>query len=485
MPLQETDFEAVIGLEIHMQLLTRSKAFAPEAYTYGDAPNSSCSAVTLGHPGTLPVHNKAAVEAAIKLGLATGSDITEYNIYARKNYFYADLPKGYQITQDKTPICTGGSINIRLQDGSRYSVGLIRIHMEEDAGKSMHDQDLYDTLVDFNRAGVPLLELVTQPVIRSAAEAYAFVLEVRKLVRYLGICDGNMEEGSLRCDANISVRPKGQKEFGTKVEVKNMNSSTNVRKAIEYEIDRQIKALIKGEKLRMETRSFNAGNGTTFVMRTKEGADDYRYFPEPDLPPLIVKNDWINRVKSEMPEMPEALVEKMTQKMALSEYDALVITESRQMAEYFLKVCDKTSNYKAAANWVMVHIKGWLNENALEFHDFPVQPDRISALIALIDEDVVSNTAAVQKLFPELIAKPDDSPLAIAERLNIVQVDNSDELLGWIKEAVAKYPEKVVEYKAGKKSLLGLFMGDVMKLSKGKANPKSASQKLTEYLDTL
>jgi len=293
-------YEAVIGLEVHAQLLTNSKAYCSDPYQYGAEPNTQISPISLGHPGTLPKHNKKVVTSAIKMGLACNCKIADYQYYARKNYFYADLPKGYQITQDKTPICTGGSVEIRLKDGSIKNIGLTRIHMEEDAGKSMHDQDVYDSLIDLNRAGVPLIEIVSEPEIKTGEEAYQYLTEIRKLVRYLDVCDGNMEEGSLRCDANISVMLKGSNTFGTKVEVKNMNSMRNVQRAIDFEINRQITALENGEKLFMETRNFDAIKGTTSSMRSKEGASDYRYFPEPDLPPLNITQDFINGVKEQM-----------------------------------------------------------------------------------------------------------------------------------------------------------------------------------------
>lgn len=478
-------YEAVIGLEVHAQLLTKSKAFCGDSTEYGAEPNTQVSVISLAHPGTLPRHNKKAIEFAIKMGLAVGSTIREVNHYARKNYFYADLPKGYQITQDKTPICTGGSVKIKLKDGSIKNVGITRIHMEEDAGKSMHDQDIYDTLVDFNRAGVPLIEVVSEPDIRSADEAYQYLTEIRKLVRYLDICDGNMEEGSLRCDANVSVRLKGTEKFGTKVEVKNMNSISNVKRAIEFEIIRQIDDLEAGKSLTTETRSFDASKGVTFSMRTKEAANDYRYFPEPDLPPLIVGRAWIDEIHAQMPALPDELHNLYTTKYQLNDYDASVLTDTKEVALYFNKVAEHTTNYKAAANWVMGNIKSYLNENAIDINDFTLPAPAIAALIQLIDEGKISHSAASQKVFPVLVNNPDKSPLQIAEELNILQESDSGFLQEVIKAALAKFPEKVAEYKAGKESLLGLFMGEVMKQSKGKADPKLASQLLKEYLDTI
>jgi aspartyl-tRNA(Asn)/glutamyl-tRNA(Gln) amidotransferase subunit B len=483
MSIDYDKYEAVIGLEIHAQMLTKSKAFCGDAVEYGVAANTLISPISLGHPGTLPVHNVAAVKNAVTLGLACGCDIAEHNYYARKNYFYADLPKGYQISQHTTPICENGYIDIKLKDGTEKRVGLIRIHMEEDTGKSMHDQDVFDTLIDYNRAGTALVEMVSLPDMRTGEEAYQFLTEVRKLVRYLGICDGNMEEGSMRCDANVSVRLRGAKEFGTKVEVKNMNSIRNVQRAIDHEIKRQIEAIENGEKIYQETRTFEATKGITIVMRSKEGASDYRYFPEPDLPPLHITTSYINDIKANMPALPKALFTKFVNEFGLSEYDAGVLTESREIAEYFQAILAHTKNTKAAANWVMVQVKGYLNEQALDINEFVLTPEQIASIILLIDEGKVSNSVATQKIFPALIESPKQTALQIAESLNLIQESNTDELQQWIDAAIAMYPEKVVEYKNGKASLVGLFMGEVMKLSKGKADPKVASKLVKQTLD--
>lgn len=476
-------YEAVIGLEVHVQLLTKSKAYSSDPTDFGAPPNHNISVITLGHPGTLPVTNQKVVEYAVKLGLALNCDIRRENQYARKNYFYADLPKGYQITQDKTPICTNGYVTIKENDGSEKRIALTRIHMEEDAGKSMHDQDLYDSLIDLNRAGVPLLEIVTEPVIHSAEDAYKYITEVRKIVRYLDICDGNMEEGSMRCDANVSVRLKGVKEFGRKAEVKNMNSVRNVRTAIEHEIKRQIDIIEAGGIVDQETRSFDAGTGTTFSLRTKEMANDYRYFPEPDLPPVIVTPEYIESVKAQMPALPDELQKKYTSTMGLSEYDAQVLTDTKGIALYFEELVAQTNNYKSAANWVMGNIKSYLNENALEIDEFPVKPAAIASLLKLIDEGKISHSVASQKIFPLLVQSPEKSPLAIAEENNWIQESDSSSLMPLIQEAIAKYPEKVTEYKSGKVGLIGLFMGEVMKLSKGKADPKVANELVKKALD--
>lgn len=476
-------YEAVIGLEIHIQLLTKSKAYSSDPAEYGSAPNTNVSPVTLGHPGTLPVFNKKALEFAVKLGLACQSEIALSSHFARKNYFYADLPKGYQITQDTTPVCKGGYITIKSADGVSKKIGLIRIHMEEDAGKSIHDQDPYDTLIDLNRAGVPLLEMVSEPDLRSGEEAYQYVTEVRKLVRYLGICDGNMEEGSMRCDANISLRPVGTEKFGSKVEVKNMNSMRNVQRAIEHEIERQTEMLDRGETIAMETRSFDAVKGTTFSLRSKEMAHDYRYFPEPDLPPVVITQHYIQNVKSAMPALPNELFEKYTTQLGLSEYDASIITDQKDTALYFEELIKTTSNYKAAANWLMGPIRSYLNEKALAIEDFQIPVKNISALISLIDTGKVSFSVASQKIFPEMINKPSKDPAVIAQELNLLQESDEDSLREYVEQAIAKYPEKVKEYKSGKTGLIGLFMGEVMKLSKGKADPKVANQIVKEVLE--
>jgi aspartyl-tRNA(Asn)/glutamyl-tRNA(Gln) amidotransferase subunit B len=483
MEIDYSKYEPVIGLEVHAQMLTKSKAYCSDANEYGAHPNTQVSAISLGHPGTLPVHNKEAVTYAIKIGVACECQIAEHNYYARKNYFYADLPKGYQISQDTTPICRGGHIDIKLKDGSEKRIGLTRIHMEEDTGKSMHDQDLYDTLLDYNRAGVPLIEIVSEPEIRSGEEAYQYLTEIRKLVRYLEICDGNMEEGSMRCDANVSVRLKGAPEFGVKVEVKNMNSISNVQRAIDHEIKRQIEEIEKGGTIYQETRTFNALKGETSVMRTKEGASDYRYFPEPDLPPLHITQPFIDEVKQHMPTLPKELHTRFTGQYGLNEYDASVLTDNKETAQYFEAILDHTQNYKTAANWVMVHIRGYLNEQAVDITNFVLSPQQIAELIGLVDSGKISNSAASQKIFPAWVANPSQSALAIAESLNLLQQSDTGELQIWVDQAIALFPEKVAEYKAGKTSLVGLFMGEVMKLSKGKADPKIANKLVQDTLN--
>ena len=477
-------YEAVIGLEVHAQLLTKSKAYSSDVNEYGSTPNSNISPITLGHPGTLPVMNKKTVEYAIKLGLAMNCEIADYQFFARKNYFYPDLPKGYQITQDNTPICTNGYIDIKTDDTKETRIGITRIHMEEDAGKSIHDVDIYDTLVDLNRAGTPLLEIVTEPDLRSSAEAYQYLTEVRKLVRYLEICDGNMEEGSMRCDANISVRLKGEKELGTKVEVKNMNSIRNVQKAIEYEIIRQIEVLEAGGALSQETRGFDALGNSTIAMRSKEAANDYRYFPEPDLQPLFVDEKQIAEIRSEMPALPKELFDKYVTEYKLTPYDANNLTDSKEIALFFEEIITHNKNYKSVANWIMGDIKSYLNENGVQIDAFPIPAIKISELINLIDDDKVSSSAASQKLFPELLESK-ESVQEIAEILNIIQVSNEGDLSSFIDEVIRSNSSEVERYKNGEKQLVGFFMGQLMKVSKGKADPKVANSLLRDKLNSL
>lgn len=477
-------YEAVIGLEVHAQLLTNSKAYSSDVNEYGSTPNSNISPVTLGHPGTLPVMNKKTVEYAIKLGLAMNCEIADYQFFARKNYFYPDLPKGYQITQDKTPICTNGFIDLKSEDAKETRIGITRIHMEEDAGKSIHDVDIYDTLVDLNRAGTPLLEIVTEPDLRSSADAYQYLTEVRKLVRYLEICDGNMEEGSMRCDANISVRIKGATKLGTKVEVKNMNSIRNVQKAIEYEIIRQIEVLEAGGTLSQETRGFDALDNSTIAMRSKEAANDYRYFPEPDLQPLFVDEKQIAEIRSEMPALPKELFDKYVQEYKLTPYDANNLTDSKEIALFFEEIITHNKNYKSAANWIMGDVKSYLNENGVQIDSFPIPARKISELINLIDDGKVSSTAASQKIFPEML-KSQESVQEIAERLNIIQVSNEGELAGFIDEVIRSNTSEVERYKNGEKQLVGFFMGQLMKVSRGKADPKVANALLREKLNSI
>lgn len=474
-------YELVAGLEVHAQLLTNSKLFCGDSAAFGGEPNTHISPITLGHPGTLPKLNKKAVEYAIRMGLACNCTISPNNYFARKNYFYPDLPKGYQISQHTTPICIGGYVNIRIND-TEMPIHLNRIHMEEDAGKSLHDVDPENTCVDYNRAGVPLLEIVTDPVIRSSDEAYAYLTELRKLLRYLGICDGNMEEGSMRCDANISVRKKGDPKLGTRVEVKNLNSIRNVKRAIELEAKRMIEMLENGETIVQETRSFDANNGTTFSLRSKEEANDYRYFADPDLVPFRVTEAMLQSIKASIPELPEQRVTRYTQQLQLPVYDARILCDEKETAAYFEGIIAHTSNYKAAANWMLGPVKSWLNDKNASITEFPVQPVTIAALIALIDEGKLNFSTASTRVLPVLIAEPIRNPMDIAASLNLVQDSDEGNVAAWVEEVLQKMPEKVAEYKKGKKGLMGLFVGEVKKVSKGKADPRLTNDILLKKL---
>ncbi len=474
-------YQAIIGLEVHAQMLTKTKAYSNDKNEYGSAPNTNVSVVTLGHPGTLPMMNKQTIDYAIRLGIALDCEIAEKQHFARKNYFYPDLPKGYQITQDTTPICTGGQIIIKDDEGKDKVINLTRIHMEEDAGKSIHDIDPFNTLIDLNRAGVPLCEIVTEPDMRTSQEAYNYLTEIRKLVRYLDICDGNMEEGSLRCDANISVMLKDAKEYGVRVEVKNMNSIRNVQRAIEHEIERHIIAIEKGEQLFQETRNFNALKGTTTAMRSKEAANDYRFFPEPDLQPIKVTQDHIEGIKKDMPPLPSYLFNKYTVELGLSEYDAGILTDQKGIALYFEDIISKTKNYKSAANWLMGDIKSYLNDKAISINEFPIPAEFIAELIEIIGEGKISNNLASQKLFPAMLEN-DKSPLTLAEENNWIQDDNDDAISGFIDEIIIDHPGEVERFKAGEKKLMGFLMGQLMRKSGGKADPKTASKLINEKL---
>lgn len=474
-------YEAVIGLEVHVQLSTRSKAYAGEGYGYGEAPNTQISPVSLGLPGALPRANWGVVQAATRLGLALGCTIREYNEYARKNYFYPDLTKGYQITQHETPICNGGHVAIETSAGPKR-IGLTRIHMEEDTGKSIHDLDPFHTLLDYNRAGVPLLEIVSEPDLRNGEEAYAYLNEIRQLVRYLDISDGNMEEGSLRCDVNISVRPVGQVAFGTKVEVKNLNSFRHVQKAIDFEFQRQVAAVEAGEVIYQETRTFDSGKGSTSVLRLKEDANDYRYFTEPDLAPVRLTPAWIEGQRSSLPELPRARKARYQDQLGLSEYDAQLLTEDKATAAFFDALCAAGAPPKTAANWITGPVAGWLNERASSIDRLPVSAVSLAALIGLIEARTVSHSAA-QQIFVRMAEEPNAQPKALAEKMGLVQESNEDALMAVVDSVLADWPEKVAEYQSGKKGLIGLFMGEVMKRSRGSADPKVATDLLRRRLD--
>ena len=484
-------YETVIGLEVHARLLTRSKLFCGDSSVFGDDPNTNISPITLAHPGTLPKMNKEAIGFAVKLGLACHSEIEKQNYFARKNYFYPDLPKGYQVSQHTTPICRGGYVAIKTATGEK-NVQLNRIHMEEDAGKSLHDVFADETALDYNRAGVPLLEIVTEPDLRSGDEAYAYLTELRKLVRYLEICDGNMEEGSLRCDANISVRKIGDDKLGTRVEVKNLNSIRNVKTAIEYEANRLIVLLKNGETIQQQTRSFDAANGTTFSIRDKEDAEDYRYFPEPDLTPFDLTDDFIASIKESLPVLQKERIKKYTSLYQLSEYDAAALTEEKDFSNYFEQLIQLNNangrsadiRPKSAANWMLGPVKTWLNDENKSMSEFPVLPAKLSVLIKIVEENKLSFSAASSKVFPLLIEKPEADPLEEAGKMNLIMESNTDYILPIADAVLLQFEDKVKEYRKGKKGLLALFVGEVIKRSKGKADPKVVNEILNQKLNS-
>jgi len=457
--------------------------FSGDSNSFGDAPNTNVSAISLGHPGVMPKLNKKAVEYAIRMGLACNCEITEYQFFDRKNYFYPDLPKGYQVTQDKTPICVGGEVPVYFGDNIHSKVVLNRIHLEEDAGKSIHLEGEKDTLIDLNRAGVPLIEIVTEPVIHSADEAGAFLAEVRRIVRYLGICDGNMEEGSLRCDANVSVRLKTTKELGKKVELKNMNSIKSVIRAIEHEMERQIDLIEDGEEILSETRTFDVNTGLSSVMRTKEELNDYRYFPEPDLSPIHVTEAWLHEITDTQPTLPAQFREKFQTEFGLSLYDAEVLTDKKELAYFFDTFCEHTKNYKAAANWTMGPIKSYLNEHGKEIDQLEIGVSRLAEIIDLVDQNTVSFSAASQQLLPYMFEHPQVAAADAAKTLNILQESDSGSIQPIIDEVISENPEKVKAYKNGKKGLIGMFMGEVMKKTQGKVDPKVANKLLRDSLE--
>ncbi|GAB4239532.1 MAG: Asp-tRNA(Asn)/Glu-tRNA(Gln) amidotransferase subunit GatB [Ekhidna sp.] len=481
--MQVEDFEIVVGLEVHIQLQTESKLFAADVNAFGKEPNTNVSVITLAHPGTLPVLNKKAVAYAIKMGLACRCDISKYNYFDRKHYFYPDLPKGFQTTQDHTPICKGGYLDVLDDQKQKKRVQINRIHLEEDAGKSIHQEGEPDSLIDLNRAGVPLIELVTEPVIHSSVEAMNFLNEIRKIVDYLEICDGNMEQGSLRCDANISVRKKGSHSLGSKVEVKNMNSVRNVGKAIASEAKRQIDLIQGGATVVSETRLFDVATGKTYGMRMKEVLNDYRYFPEPDLAPFEVDDQWLNQIKSEMPPMHWEKKEELMDQYGLPEYDASVLTESRALTHFFESTCAHTTYHKATANWLLGPIKSYLNEYGMEVNALPITPAQLGELVMMVAEEQLSFSLASKELLPYLMENG-GSPEKVAcdKGLLSAEEDNLDSV---VMEVLRTFPEKVEAYHGGKKGLTGFFMGEVMKKTNGKAHPKQANDVVVRLLKEL
>ncbi|NPA49366.1 MAG: Asp-tRNA(Asn)/Glu-tRNA(Gln) amidotransferase subunit GatB [Thermodesulfobacteria bacterium] len=474
------EFEAVIGLEVHAQLLTRSKIFCSCSTEFGAAPNSHVCPVCLGMPGSLPVLNKRVVEFAIKLALATNARINPVSVFARKNYFYPDLPKGYQISQYELPLAEGGHIEIEI-DGQKKKIGLVRIHMEEDAGKLIHDETRPVSYVDFNRTGVPLLEIVSEPDMRSPDEAVAYLKKLRSIVRYLEICDGNMEEGSLRCDANVSVRPKGSETFGTKVELKNMNSFKHVQKALEYEIKRQIALILDGKEVVQETRLFDVSRGVTQSMRGKEEAHDYRYFPDPDLVPVEVEDSWVEEIRKTLPELPDVKKARFMEEYQLPAYDAEIITSSRRLAEFFEACCRLFPKPKLISNWIMTEVLRELNREGKEIDETKLTPELFTELLKLLDEGVISSTAA-KKIFVE-VYETGRSPSEIVEEKGLKQESDEGALLAICQKVLEAHPKEVEKYRKGKKNVIGFFVGQVMRETRGKANPKMVNQLLTRLLE--
>ncbi len=475
-------YQAVIGLEIHIQLNTKSKVFSRDSAEFNILPNRNITEISLGYPGTLPMLNKKVVEYAVLLGLAVNSKINKYNEFSRKNYFYPDMPKGYQITQYSTPICSEGFIIIKDKNFNEKKINIDQIHIEEDSGKSIHKKN--NSFIDLNRAGVPLLEMVTKPELSSGREAADFLSQIRRLVRYLGISTGDMEKGNLRCDANVSIKLINSNKLGVRTEIKNINSFSNIKKAVNYEIMRHIKELESDNKIIQETRSFDAETGKTIVMRTKENENDYRYFPEPDIPPLFISDEFIEKIKKQLPLLPDQLFSKY-KKLGLSDYDASIIIEDKDIAEYFEKIISNTNNYKSAANWLMVNIRSYLNENSICINEFEIPAENIAILINMIDNGVVSHSVAAKKIFPLMIAEPNKSPTDIVKQNNLFQNNNEGEILSLIKYIVNEHPEKIKEYKQGKKSLIGFFMGNIMKEAKQNVNPKIVSELLIKYLNNI
>jgi aspartyl-tRNA(Asn)/glutamyl-tRNA(Gln) amidotransferase subunit B len=483
-------YEAVIGLEVHAQLLTQTKAFCGCSTAFGDRPNAHVCPVCLGLPGALPVLNIRVVEFVLRMGIALDCTIAPRSIFARKNYFYPDLPKGYQISQYEEPICANGSMEIDLDDGSRKRIGVARIHMEEDAGKLIHDLDA-DTLVDVNRCGVPLIEIVSAPDLRSPREAYHYLARIRQIVMYLGICDGNMEEGSLRCDANVSVRPAGTEPFGTKTEIKNLNSLRHVERALDFEIGRQIRLCEDGGTVVQETLLWDAGRNVAVPMRSKEEAHDYRYFPDPDLVPVLVDTAWTGRLRQELPELPAARRDRLMAACGLPRYDADLLTAEKDVADYFEKTLAALGgaaergreNAKAASNWVMTDVLRVIAERKIPAASFPVTPENLAAMIGLIRDGTISGKIA-KNLFDEMVVTG-EPPRTIIDRRGWIQMSDPAAIAVAIDQVLAAHGPQTEKYLGGNEKLFGFFVGETMKRTGGKANPALVNEILRRTLDAL
>jgi len=471
------EFETVIGLEIHAQLKTRSKIFCGCSTEFGASPNSHTCQICLGMPGVLPVLNKKVVEYSIKMGLATGSRINTFNQFARKNYFYPDLPKGYQTSQFDLPIVEFGKVEIEVA-GKKKVIGITRMHMEEDAGKLIHDDREPVSYVDLNRTGTPLLEIVSEPDMRSPEEAYAYLKKIHAILRYLDICDGNMQEGSFRCDANISLRPVGQVELGTRTELKNMNSFKNVQAALEYEVRRQRDLLLDGEVVTQETLQWDPDRNRTTAMRSKEEAHDYRYFPCPDLIPVVIDESWIEEIRSTLPELPDARKERFVNEYELPEYDAVILTASRDLADYFEEAVKNCGKAKKVSNWIMTEMLRELKGEDVTACN--VKAKQLGALLKMVDDGTISGKIA-KTVFLEMMESGKDPETVVKEK-NLIQVSDTGELRGIVQEIIAANPSQAEDYKGGKTKLMGYFVGQLMQKTKGKANPKIANELFSEEL---
>ncbi len=480
---QHMEFEAVIGLEVHAQLQTASKIFSPSSTAFGAPPNTHVDPVCLGMPGVLPVLNRKAVEFAIRMGLATHCRIAGRSIFARKHYFYPDLPKGYQISQYELPLCEHGYVEIEPEQGEKRRIAIVRIHLEEDAGKSVHAEEYVagdETLIDLNRCGVPLIEIVSAPDLRTPREAWLYLAKLRQLVRWLGICDGNMEQGSLRCDANVSVRPVGEKKLGVKTELKNMNTLRGVEKALEYEISRQIAAVRRGETIVQETLLWDADRNVAVPMRSKEFAHDYRYFPDPDLVPLVIDDAWRDRIAAELPELPDNMRLRFTRQYGLPEYDAAILTEERELAAYFESAAAEARDVKAVSNWIMGDVLRVIKEEKISIAAFRVAPKALAELVNLITEGVISGKIAKQ-VFAEMLENG-GTPKQIVEEKGLVQISDSRAIEQAVADALSAHPAEAERLRNGEGKLIGFFVGKVMQASRGKANPKMVSELLQKQM---
>ena len=472
------EYEAVIGLEIHVQMDTQTKLFCGCKVEFGSEPNTNVCPVCLGMPGSLPVLNKKAVEYAVRASLALGCEVHEESIFARKNYFYPDLPKGYQISQYEKPIATNGMVEIETHEGEKRRIRIRRLHIEEDAGKNIHEGNR--SLVDLNRAGTPLMEIVTEPDIRSPEEARVFLETLRNIMRYAGVSKADMEKGQLRCDINVSIRPKGSQELGTRTEIKNVNSFRFVQKALEYEIERQIKVVTEGGEIQQETRTFDPSTGKTYTMRTKEEAEDYRYFPDPDLLPLVVDREWIEEIRANMPELPHQRLARLMDSYGIGEYEAKIFVQNKELGDFFESAVKVTKEPKLIANWLLNDLLGLLNDKQIPLEESPVSPENLAQLVKLIKDNVISS-----KIGKEVIKEMVDtgkSAEQIVEEKGLKQITDESAIKSIVEEVVNQFPQEVERYRAGEEKLIGFFVGQVMKATKGKANPKVVNHILREVL---